>query len=72
MDPTHLRALGGGKETSAALLAAPPRTPRPTSEWQRLRPGLPQRYRTRPGEGSADGFLVCDEAPRVQARIRRD
>jgi len=73
MDPTtHLRALGGGKETSAAVLAAPPRGPRSTSEWKRLRPGLPQRYRTRPGEGSADGFLVCDEAPRVQARIRRD
>jgi len=73
MDSTRLRALGGGKEASATARVPATRGVRSPGEWQqRLRGGLPERYRTRPGEGSAHGFLVCDEAPRVQARIRRD
>ena len=33
-------------------------------------PSLPQRYRVR--EGDDDAHLVCDEAPRIQVRVRRE
>jgi hypothetical protein len=72
MGQSNLRGFGRGQRAISQPLdpLAPDLDTPPSWQVPDAPPSLPQRYRLRHSED--DDHLVCDEAPRIQVRIRRE